>query len=460
MWLNGCQDDDLFPDISGSDLNILYNEEEDEDEEEEDKAIKEERSKYMTRGLSLFENIGNTCYMDSVLQCLCYLKYLPALFLDPESWEKISNRVQENIIYKLSEQKRKNNKLGEDDIVKIEQNEVVHACQNTVTFQLKYIVDSVWKHNYNISARSFKQLMGNLDSEFAGTGQKDSQELNSMVLDHIHEETKVKNCKISSLNLPAKIKEMMELTKECKDVVESEDDTPEAKEFAKKIYTECCKKYPADKIFVEACEYWKNYIKSGYSLVTKLFTGLYYSRIVCSRCKEITSNFSPFSVFTIPTEQNGNITLEECLKKFSEEELLTDKNKYDCNKCGKVDAHKKMFVWEPPEILIVALKRFQNNGRLIQKTHTKVVFPIEGLELKDNYSDIRPIKNCVYDLTGIIQHTGSCYGGHYVSYCQNPTNNLWYHFDDLNNGFWHVPRNKLEEEIITKNAYMLFYVKQ
>ena len=105
-------------------------------------------------------------------------------------------------------------------------------------------------------------------------------------------------------------------------------------------------------------------------------------------------------------------------------------------------------------------KRFQNNGRYISKTHAKVVFPIEGLSLKDNYSSIKPTKDHMYDLVGIVQHTGSCHCGHYVSHCKNPLNGLWYHFDDLHDGIWHVPRDKLEAEVVTKNAYILFYAKR
>ena len=36
----------------------------------------------------------------------------------------------------------------------------------------------------------------------------------------------------------------------------------------------------------------------------------------------------------------------------------------------------------------------------------------------------------VYDLSGIICHHGTAGGGHYTSYCCNPENGNWYHFDD------------------------------
>ena len=36
----------------------------------------------------------------------------------------------------------------------------------------------------------------------------------------------------------------------------------------------------------------------------------------------------------------------------------------------------------------------------------------------------------VYDLTGVICHHGTAGGGHYTSFNLNPTNGLWYHFDD------------------------------
>ena len=59
-----------------------------------------------------------------------------------------------------------------------------------------------------------------------------------------------------------------------------------------------------------------------------------------------------------------------------------------------------------------------------------------------------------YELYGVCNHHGSdLQGGHYTAYCRNPTDGQWYNFDDVNTN------NINEEEIVTKDAYILFYQK-
>ena len=36
----------------------------------------------------------------------------------------------------------------------------------------------------------------------------------------------------------------------------------------------------------------------------------------------------------------------------------------------------------------------------------------------------------IYDLFGVIYHSGSINGGHYTAACKSPVNDNWYHFDD------------------------------
>jgi ubiquitin C-terminal hydrolase len=50
------------------------------------------------------------------------------------------------------------------------------------------------------------------------------------------------------------------------------------------------------------------------------------------------------------------------------------------------------------------------------------------------------VKNSIYDLFGVVNHSGSLYGGHYTAYynfkyiyisdCLSPIDNRWYRFND------------------------------
>ncbi|XP_071486831.1 ubiquitin carboxyl-terminal hydrolase 32-like [Diadema antillarum] len=57
--------------------------------------------------------------------------------------------------------------------------------------------------------------------------------------------------------------------------------------------------------------------------------------------------------------------------------------------------------------------------------------------------------NQMYDLYGVVSHTGILGGGHYVSYAVNP-NKKWYCYNDSS-------VKEVKEEIDMDNAYMLFY---
>jgi ubiquitin C-terminal hydrolase len=95
---------------------------------------------------------------------------------------------------------------------------------------------------------------------------------------------------------------------------------------------------------------------------------------------------------------------------------------------------------------------------MTSKTYSTINFPTKNLNISEYTADIHPINNTIYDLYAISDHSGSCNSGHYIAYCKNSINGLWYGFND--DKVFHVPDADLEKEIITKNAYILFYVRR
>ena len=59
-----------------------------------------------------------------------------------------------------------------------------------------------------------------------------------------------------------------------------------------------------------------------------------------------------------------------------------------------------------------------------------------------------------YSLYAVCNHHGTMMGGHYLSYCRNPTDGQWYVFDDSQ------VQAISEEKLITAGAYLLFYARQ
>ena len=148
---------------------------------------------------------------------------------------------------------------------------------------------------------------------------------------------------------------------------------------------------------------------------------------------------------------SNNITLNDCLQYFTDEESLEEGNEWHCNKCKRnVTARKQIELFYLPRIMCICLTRFAKSGRYYYTKNSKLVeFPIENLNM-ENYMCGPDKKYSKYDLFAVSQHYGSMSGGHYTAVCQN-IDEKWYEYDDSSC----YPTNK--RNIISQAAYVLFY---
>lgn len=65
------------------------------------------------------------------------------------------------------------------------------------------------------------------------------------------------------------------------------------------------------------------------------------------------------------------------------------------------------------------------------------------------------VKNPVYDLVGVVNHSGEINYGHYTADCKNPINNRWYCFNDSS-----VSEISMGEQLESSSPYLLFYSKK
>ncbi|KAJ9673990.1 hypothetical protein PVL29_023506 [Vitis rotundifolia] len=95
------------------------------------------------------------------------------------------------------------------------------------------------------------------------------------------------------------------------------------------------------------------------SLIGLTFGGYLRSKIKCMKCHGKSERHERMMDLTVEIE--GDIgTLEEALHKFTGTEILDGENKYQCCRCKSYEkAKKKLTVSEAPNILTIALKRFQ-----------------------------------------------------------------------------------------------------
>uniref|UniRef100_A0A8C1FA87 Ubiquitin carboxyl-terminal hydrolase n=1 Tax=Cyprinus carpio carpio TaxID=630221 RepID=A0A8C1FA87_CYPCA len=148
------------------------------------------------------------------------------------------------------------------------------------------------------------------------------------------------------------------------------------------------------------------------------------------------------------------VTLQDCLAAFFARDELKGDNMYSCEKCKKLrNGVKFCKVQGLPEILCIHLKRFRHELMFSTKISTHVSFPLEGLEMQPFLAKDCPAHTTSYDLLSVICHHGTASSGHYIAYCRNELNQLWYEFDDQS------VTEVSESCVQNAEAYVLFYKK-
>lgn len=190
----------------------------------------------------------------------------------------------------------------------------------------------------------------------------------------------------------------------------------------------------------------------------ELFEGTLTSETRCLTCENVSHRDEPFLDLSVDLEQHSSVTA--CLRRFSEEEMLCERNKFHCDNCGGLqEAEKRMKIKRLPKILALHLKRFKYTEDLqrLQKLFHKVVYPYH-LRLFNTTDDAED-PDRIYELYAVVVHIGGGpYHGHYVAVIKTQDRG-WLLFDDemvepVDKNF---VRNFFGDRPGLACAYVLFY---
>jgi len=137
--------------------------------------------------------------------------------------------------------------------------------------------------------------------------------------------------------------------------------------------------------------------------------------------------------------KNEYTELNDCYRDYKARIKLENDNLYYCEKCKEnriASKRTEIIYW--PKHLIIVLKRFNQTGTKVLKNNNEINVPLIWRN---------------YKLKGIVFHSGSLFGGHYV-YIGN-YNNQWLLFDDN-----HIsqPNNQSFEKF--KNYGYIYYFEK
>jgi ubiquitin C-terminal hydrolase len=184
-------------------------------------------------------NLGNTCFMNSTLQCLAHTEPLQQYFLSG-AYKRDLNR---------------DNPLG---------------TRGELATQFAKLLADMWIGSSNSTStndhhvvypREFKITLGKHAEQFVGYDQHDSQELATYLLDALHED--------------------------CNRVTH-------------KPYVEKPEQGPDETDLEAADKAWHLHLRRDDSQVIENFMGLVKSRLECPKCQKISTTFDPFMYLSVP----------------------------------------------------------------------------------------------------------------------------------------------------------------
>ncbi|KAG5858363.1 hypothetical protein JTB14_006977 [Gonioctena quinquepunctata] len=132
--------------------------------------------------------------------------------------------------------------------------------------------------------------------------------------------------------------------------------------------------------------------------------------------------------------EEGECSVQSCLNQFTECELMAGNNKVSCELCTQrlggpdkkpvnTDASEQLLIYNPPAVLILHLKRFQVHRFRSAKVSKFVKFStlLDLAPFCSKRSQNLPTfeagqTKVLYSLYGVVEHSGSIHGGHYVGY--------------------------------------------
>lgn len=321
------------------------------------------------KSISGLANLGNTCFMNSVIQCLAYIQPL-VVYFNPDNYYCHINFVSQ------------------------------YGSKGELAIEFGALVEKLNSHRYRyIEPKSFREAVTK-HIGMAGYEQQDSHEFMMMLFDKMHHD----------LNENAKNK-------------------PKTNGLSNGNSTNGENNINVSRATL-AFQFWKKHLELNKSIVSDLFEGIFMSTLTCTVCQNQSNTFEVFNCLSLPIPSETRCHLRDCLNHFSNPERI--EAAWECPRCKqKREADKKIVICKLPEILIIHLKRFSLDGRWRSKLQTTVDFPLSNLNV--DCTHVLPqsaySQRSAYNLCGVVNHFGHLDGGHYTAFCKLSNRN-WYTFDD------------------------------
>jgi ubiquitin C-terminal hydrolase len=394
-----------------------------------------------------FTNIGNTCFMNSTLQCLLRTQRLRK-FLLTSDLDRAAPRPAPLTTTLQEICRRMFSSSGGSSGTLVPRSLSVSSYGSSSSLFAS--------SSRSIAPSNFKNCLASYRRAFAGFEQHDAHEFLRFTLDAVHDEC----------NAITKAPRYEEL----KDV-------------------------PREKIQDTAARWLDNHAKRNKSVVQDAFCGQFASETVCEECRYRSVSCETFLDLSVPVPRSGfaasnaaargesefsvqralssfhnaegsdtsSVSITNALEEFFAPADLAGTDAYHCPSCKKPTRARRVgHIFQAPEVLVLQLKRFRHSRFMATKINDMVRFPVdEPLNIAPFMHPQAPRSDegTLYQLQGVVHHMGSVHSGHYVAHCrcqkQGDPSPRWYEFND--SSVTPVSINSPSTSLVTPSAYILFF---
>ncbi|KAM6895489.1 ubiquitin carboxyl-terminal hydrolase 44 [Xenentodon cancila] len=419
----------------------------------------------VTPGVTGLRNLGNTCYMNSILQVLSHLHVFRECFLRldlTQALELLASAVHGQLAGKASSQSPLSQRKGlqtssgsgtglsggasRGRSMELIQPKEPSSKHISLCHELHTLFQVMWSGKWAlVSPFAMLHSVWQLIPAFRGYAQQDAQEFLCELLDKVQHELESTGKHTTTAGVPQTQKRL---------------------------------------------------IKQVLSVVNTIFHGQLLSQVTCLSCDHRSNTVEPFWDLSLefPERYHSNSResaaqaschLTEMLAKFTETEAL-EGNIYACDHCNSArrrtsskhviltEAQKQLMVHKLPQVLRLHLKRFRWSGRNHrEKIGVHVSFdqvlnmepycckepspkgvPCSSPSSPSSTGSPCP-KHFLYELSAVVMHHGKGFGsGHYTAYCYNTGGGFWVHCNDSKLNVCSV------DEVCRAQAYILFYTQR
>ena len=314
-------------------------------------------------------NVGSTCFMNATLQCLLHIPELSQYFLN--EYPKDGNILKNKNYYIRT---------------KGNLSDAYYDVVNGVDIKSKEVTN-IGYNSY--SPKYFKQILGKYNLQFSRYEANDSKDLILYLLQTFHEELNYFGDKMVPKNfLP-----------------------------------------PNNTLRVESYNYFNcSYNLTNFSKISLLFYGTYENVITCLKCQTNYFSYQKFEYISFSTYKYRNNTFDimKGFEDFERKQKLIGDNKYFCNRCRKLE-NAEIFskIIDLPQYLILNIDYGKNKVNDVRDL--KFGYEIDLKPFLSSYNG----QKTKYRLVAVCTHIGySGATGHYIAFCLNKKNGIWYNFND------------------------------